>query len=208
MISENKIDALREKVSASMSEYRFIHTAEVEKMAARLGLLYAPDAISSLRAAALLHDITKELSTEAHMKLCEEHGIALSEAEKRSPKTLHAITAAAVIPERYPEFATEEIILAVRWHTTGRAGMSLYEKLIFLSDYIDMSRKFEDCIKVREFFFGACPENMTEADRLLHLDRTIIFAFDLTIASLIEEGAFISPDTVSAREHLAKMIGR
>ena len=60
MIIEDQLSALREKISSGMSAKRFRHTAEVEKMVIRLGELYAPDKISERRAAALLHDITKE----------------------------------------------------------------------------------------------------------------------------------------------------
>ena len=201
-IEEKQLELLFGAVKASMSDFRFDHTAEVEKMAVRLGELYAPEKINILRAAALLHDITKELPTAEHIALCEERGIELSLAEKRSPKTLHAITAAAIIPDRYPEFADEEIISAVRYHTTGRAGMSLCEKLIYLADYIDMSRKFADCIELREYFFSACPEKMSHSERLLHLDRTLVLSFDKTICGLIREGAAISPDTIDARNSI------
>ena len=201
-IEEKQLELLFASVKASMSDFRFTHTAEVEKMAVRLGELYAPEKINILRAAALLHDITKELSTDEQLALCEEKGIELSLAEKRSPKTLHPITAAAIIPERYPEFADAEIISAVRYHTTGRAGMSLCEKLIYLADYIDMSRKFADCIELREYFFSAEPEKMSESERLEHLDRTLVLSFDKTICGLIAEGAAISPDTIDARNSI------
>ena len=185
-----------------MSEYRFNHTAEVEKMAARLGELFVPEKLYILRAAALLHDITKELSTEEQIKLCNSHSIELTPLDIAAPRTLHPITAAAVIPERYPEFAEEEIISAVRWHTTGRAQMSLCDKLIYLADYIDMSRKFKDCVEIRNYFFDACPESMTESERAEHLRQTLILSFNRTIEILIEEGSAISPDTFEARNSL------
>jgi len=197
-----RLDRLRETVRSSMSEYRFNHTAEVEKMAARLGELFVPEKLYILRAAALLHDITKELSTEEQIKLCNSHSIELTPLDIAAPRTLHPITAAAVIPERYPEFAEEEIISAVRWHTTGRAQMSLCDKLIYLADYIDMSRKFKDCVEIRNYFFDACPESMTESERAEHLRQTLILSFNRTIEILIEEGSAISPDTFEARNSL------
>ena len=202
MENEERYNELYLKISSQMSEYRFRHTAEVEKMAVRLGELYAPDKLHILRAAALLHDITKELSYDEHIAICSGKGIKLSAAELNSPKTLHAITAAAVIGERYPMFAQEEIISSVRWHTTGKADMSICEKLIFLADYIDMSRTFDDCIFVREYFFGARPEEMSAEQRGEHLRKTLVLCFDLTLKSLVEEGAPISPHTVDARNYL------
>ena len=99
-ITESMLDTLRDKVSATMSPKRFRHTAEVEKMAEYLGGLYAPQYIPRLRAAALLHDITKEYTTELQLKICAERDIPLDADAVFAPKTLHARTAAALIPEQ------------------------------------------------------------------------------------------------------------
>lgn len=207
-ITEAMLDRLRgeleEKLQAGkMSEKRFFHTLEVEKMAARLGEIYAPQMINELRAAALLHDVTKECSTDMHLKLCAENGIDLEEIDLYAPKTLHARTGAAVAAKEYADIVTDDVIGCIRWHTTGRAGMTLCEKLIYLADYIDMSRKFEDCVRLREYFFSAEPQTMTSEERLLHLDKTLLISFDMTIEGLLEKKAPISPDTVAARNEIA-----
>lgn len=202
MFSEEMLLSLHESVKGRMSEKRFFHTAEVEKMAVRLAELYCPDKRDVLRAAALLHDITKEYDADEHLALFEKHGISVTAEDLLAPKTHHAKSAAALIPEEYPEFATDEVISCVRWHTTGRMGMTLTEKIVYLADYIDMSRKFEDCVRLREFFFSAEPEKMSESERLSHLDKTLILSFDMTIAGLIEGGSVISSDTFRARNSL------
>ena len=199
---ETTLDRLRESVSGEMSEKRFRHTAAVEKMAARLGELYAPDKIDILRAAALLHDITKEYSSEKQLQICREFGIIISKQDILTPKTFHAKTAAALIPTRYPEFAEPEVISAVRWHTTGRADMSLLEKIVYLADYIDESRTFPDCVALRDLFWDAAPDSMSSEEREAHLDRVLIRSFDMTLAGLIEDGAPVSDDTFSARNWL------
>ncbi|MBQ9783406.1 MAG: HD domain-containing protein [Clostridia bacterium] len=202
MITETMLDALRADVSGRMSEKRFRHTAEVEKMAARLGELYAPDKVNLLRGAALLHDITKEYSTDRQLMLCAQKGLCVSHGDLYAPKTFHARTAAELIPELYPDFADGELISCVRWHTTGRRGMTLCEKLVYLADYIDMSRTFADCVTLRNFFFDKKPEEMGEAERLAHLRDTLILSFDMTIRGLLEEGAPISTDSLEARNEL------
>ena len=194
--------SLHESVKGRMSEKRFYHTDEVEKMAARLAELYCPDKQDVLRAAALLHDVTKEYGNEEHFEVFEKHGIELTKEDVLAPKTHHAKSAAALISEEYPEFATDEVVSCVRWHTTGRENMTLAEKLIYLADYIDMSRKFEDCVRLREFFFSAEPEKMNMDERLRHLDKTLVLSFDMTIAGLIESGSVISADTFRARNSL------
>ena len=200
--SEEKINRLRECVRRSMSDFRFVHTAEVEKMAARIALIYAPESIDILRVAALLHDITKEYSPEMHIKMLGDYGETVSKLDRLSYKTLHERTAPYAIKERYPEFADDNVLCAVRYHTTGRADMSLCEKIIFLADYIDMSRKFDDCVYLRDYFWSADPETMSESERAEHLDKTLILAFDMTIKALIDEKCPISAETFEARNHL------
>ena len=197
--SNERIDALRERVRAGISEWRFTHTAEVEKMAVRLGEIYVPEKIPMLRAAALLHDITKEKSTEEQLDILEAHGVKITEFDRMSPKTLHARTAELVIIDEFPEFADAELLSAVRRHTTGAAEMTVTDAVIYLADYIDMSRKFEDCVYLREYFWGKEPEKMDLAAREEHLWQTLVISFDMTLKALIEDGAPISVETVSAR---------
>jgi len=156
--SEAELDALRETVKAAMSPFRFTHTAAVEIMAIRLAALYCPESTQYLRVAALLHDLTKEKKAPEQESLCQALGIVLTETDRMSPKTHHAKTAAALIPSQYPAFACEEVISAVRYHTTGRAGMTLGEKIIYLADYIDESRTFPDCVALRKSFWSADPQ--------------------------------------------------
>ena len=199
---ECAIDRLRKQVSESMSEKRFRHTAAVEQMAVRLAAIYVPQKTDVLRVAALLHDITKEYSTQRQLQICREFGIRISKQDILTPKTFHAKTAAAIIPSQYPEFADAEVISAVRWHTTGRSEMGLLEKLLYLADYIDESRTFADCVALRALFWDAEPQSMSEEQRRQHLNRILVRSFDMTLSGLIEEGAPISEHTFSARNAL------
>ena len=202
IFTEEQINSLRERVSAQMSDFRFVHTAEVEKMAERLGRLYAPDKLDLLRAAALLHDVTKELKPDAQIQMLSDAGEFVSEFDIASPKILHARTAPLEIKQRYAEFAHPELLDAVRYHTTGRADMSVCECVIFLADYIDESRKFDDCVYLRNYFWSAEPEKMDAQARLKHLYETMIKAFDLTVAGLVAEKSLISAESIEARNSL------
>ncbi len=202
MFDEKDIDLLRCEISSRMSGFRLSHTLGVEKMAVRLGRMFLQDKIHILRAAALLHDITKENSFEKQLQICEKLGIIIPLCAKASPKTMHALTASAIIPIEFPKFASPEVVDAVRWHTTGRADMSLCEKLIYLADYIEEGRSFDDCVTLRNYFFEPQPEFMNDEDRLLHLERTLILSLDMTIKQLIDEGAVIDRATFEARNHL------
>lgn len=209
MISPIQIEKLREKVDAVLSEKRMKHVLAVEDMAFRLGLLYFfkdDEALFLLRAAALLHDVTKELSDEEQLALLGSYSVKPLPEELASMPTIHALTAALVIPDRFPEFADPRVIDAVRYHTTGREGMSVFEKIIFLADYIDETRTYPSCTELRDEFFAAKPENMKEQDRLRHLDRAALRSIDNTLSYLRSKERSIHPLTLEARADLKERL--
>lgn len=202
MITENALNGLRAKVGAVLSPKRFRHTLGVEDMVARLAALYCPDMSDRLRAAAILHDLTKEKTNEEQERLCESYGIPVTPCDRLAYKTFHAKTAAAMIPELFPEFADPVIVSAVRWHTTGHAGMTLTEKLLYLADWIDDSRTFDACVTLRRYFWDAEPEKFTPAERSEHLRKTLLLSYDLTVEDLIREEKPVARETIDARNEL------
>ena len=201
-ITESVLDTLRGEIVNSMSPKRFLHTVAVERMVARLCELFCPEHTMSMRAAALLHDVTKELGTEEQQRLCKQYGLPVTEQDLLAPKTFHARTAAAMIQHEMLQFSDPLIVDAVRWHTTGRKGMTLTEKLLYLADYIDDSRSFENCVILRRYFWGANPQSMDADARLALLRDTLILSYDMTVRDLLAEGTPIAEDTVEARNEL------
>ena len=211
MITTVQIEKLRENVASVLSEKRMKHVLAVEDMAFRLGLLYFfgdDESLVLLRAAALLHDVTKELSDDEQLDILREHDIEPLPEELASMPTIHALTAAVVIPERFPEFADSRVLDAVRYHTTGREGMSIFEKIIFLADFIDETRVYPNCIALRNDFFAAKPECMDHGERVRHLDRAALRSIDDTLAHLRGKGRAIHPLTLSARADLKARLGQ
>ncbi len=200
-ITEDALTLLRKAVEKRITGKRFLHTLGVEKEIARLGKVYLPQNIPALRAAALLHDITKECTLEEQLQLCRRFAIEPSRADRLSPKIFHAWTAACLIKEEFPAFATTEIIEAVGQHTTGMRGMSLFSKLLYLADYIEETRTFPDCVALREAFWRPMAD-LPPKERLPHLDRILLKSFDLTINSLLVEGSVIAPATIDTRNWL------
>ena len=200
--TDEQIDLLRSKIGTAMSARRFEHTLGVEKMTARIAAIYCPESESILRAAALLHDVTKELSTGEQIEIFRLHGINPTREELDCPATLHSVTAALVIPERYPEFADEMLINAVKYHTMGRENMTLAEKIIYLADYIDETRTYEDCVALRNEFFSAEPEKMSKKEQIDNLNRVILHSFEITIADLTKRGKVISSCTLKAKNSI------
>ena len=161
-----------------------------------LSILYAD---TDTIVAALLHDITKNYTVQKQLKCCEEFGIIIGEYDVDMPKVFHAKTAAAVAERDFADFVDDDIINAIRWHTTGHAKMSLFECIIYLADYIEPTRDFPDCIELREFFYQKVKICTTESERLMLLCDTMVLSIDMTIKNLIAESSLIDRDTVEAR---------
>lgn len=202
-IDQESLERLETRIRAGgLTPRRLGHVLAVRDMVARLAELYCPEDNLWLQAAALLHDITKERSTEEQIALCETYHLPRTRGDVLTPKCFHAVTAAALIPDEYPEYADPRVVSAVRWHTTGHEDMTLGEKLVYLADYIDESRSFPDCVTLRTLFWLADPAHMTMEARLAHLRTVLITSYDMTISGLIREGTPVSADTFLARNQL------
>ncbi len=175
-------------------------------MAARLGALYGCD-LSVLRAAALLHDCTKEYSDDEQLCLLERYSVSAPPEELACMPTVHALTGAAVISRIYPEFDNETVINAVRYHTAGREGMNIYEEIIFLADFIEETRKYPPCIDLRREFFAAEPEKRTESERKELLDRAALRSIESTLTHLHEKNDPINPATLACLTWLKRRLG-
>ena len=210
MITPVQIENLRASVASVLSKKRMNHVLAVEDMAFRIGLLFYPnngEALSLLRDAALLHDVTKELTDEEQLAILAGHSVIPLPEDLASMPTIHALTGALIIPDKFPEFADERLIDAVRYHTTGREGMSVIEKIIFLADYIDDTRTYSSCVSLREEFFAADFANMSGNERVRHLDRAALRSIENTLSYLESKARCIHPLTLAARCDLKARIG-
>lgn len=205
-VTDAMLDSLRERVKPYMNgkEYRYAHTLGVERECKALGELLLPEKINKLRASALLHDITKVLGAEEQLKLCDDLGIKYGKRDLMSPKLFHARTASELIKRDFPEFADDEIISAVRYHTTGRRGMTLFEGIVYLADYIEETRTFEECKELRRCFWGAVEKGEKPVMSIYY--DTMIKSFDFSIEGLLSDGSPIDPDTVDARNYFLELV--
>lgn len=194
--------ALEAEVQKRLSPRRFAHTKGVEETAAAMAVLYCPENEGLLRAAALLHDVTKELPPKEQEKILARHGVTLREDEAAAPEVLHGITAALIIPEEFPAFAAPELISAVRRHTTGCAGMSLTDAIVCLADTIEPGRTYPGCIALRNRFFGAHPAALPPAERAELLKTVLLASLQSTLNFLKEQGKPISLDTAATVDWL------
>ena len=196
-------EALVQKVKSEMGEHRFTHTLAVAKESIILATAFdfSEQDAKRLFIASLLHDYTKAYSTEKQIALAKEYGITLTQDDLASPPVLHSRTAAGICQIVFPGDVDCEIAEAIRCHTVGKKEMSLFDKLLFLADYIEETRTYPDCIALRRSFWEAVPT--LSPDRLeRHLSATLLHAVDYTIGALCREGLAIAPATVAAHNLL------
>ena len=166
-----------------LSDYRFKHSVNVSKEAVRLAIKYGGD-VDKAELAGLLHDVMKDVGKKEQLAIMDKYGVALNEVELQAPKLWHAI-AGAVYVNKVLEIRDEDIVNAVRYHTTARAGMTLLEKIIYIADYTSEERDYKGVEKMRK----ACNVSLEYA-----MEEALAFG----IAVRTEEHTAIHPDTFEA----------
>ena len=193
-------EELKSVLRSRMNEHRYAHSLNVAERAVFLAKKYGADP-EKAEFAGLIHDICKGIPNEEQLAIIQNAGIELDEDTLKSPALWHSV-AGAVYSEHEIGVTDKDVLNAVRYHTTGKADMSIMEKIIYLADYIDMSRTFEDCVALRNFFFDFDFDNASEKEKLEHLNDTLIMSYDLTIRGLLEDGKHINDTTFEARNFL------
>lgn len=199
-------DSLREAVRGRMDCRRYAHTLAVEEEIAALARLYIPKEEERLRTAALLHDITKCETTEKQLQYCAEFDIIMDDFDISSPALLHAKTGAAVAVRDFPRVADSFVADVIRWHTTGREGMTVPQMLLYLADVTERTRQYEECLEIRRFFWDALPERMSEEERFFHLCRAVLRCCDMTLSHLEKRGESADPDTKRCRDYVSRLL--
>ena len=130
------------QLSKELKDSRLMHTFGVIDTASALAKAYQAD-IKKCEKAALLHDCAKYMPLDEMIAICERNFIELNELEKKKNALLHAKAGACLAYEKYG-IKDKEILDAIKYHTTGKPNMSLIEKIIFVSDFIEPGRDFSE----------------------------------------------------------------
>ncbi len=133
-----ELQQIRDSIKPWMGERRYRHTLGVEEVACDLALLYGCD-MRKASIAGILHDCAKDRSDEELREECLRYQLPVSEVEWVKPSLLHGKVGAAYAKDIFG-IEDEDILNAIRYHTTGRPGMSILEKIIFIADYIEPNR--------------------------------------------------------------------
>jgi len=204
--SEIELSELRSEVSRRLSPARMSHTLGVEAAAERIGRRILPDSLSELRAAALLHDISKEYNVEEQLSMMKELSFLPTASDLACEQIHHAYTAPFIIKRDFHRFATEDIISAVQKHTTGEPFMTLFDEIILLSDCIEEGRKHESAAMVRTSLYSSLDEAVCDIEALDALHLATVAAINSTLSLLIEKNRFIHEKTVATRNWLLSLI--
>ena len=194
---------LLERGRKLLSPHRFSHTLAVEREAVRIAelLSLSEEDVKDVARAALYHDLAKHMSDEDTLSFLESNGETVTQEDRRIPAVLHG-KAAACMAEK-DGVLSEDGVFAVRYHTTGRKGMGLKEKILYFADYTEETRTHEACRRMRCDFYANLPKG--EKARRLYFDRCVLRVMENTARYLDENGV---PCHLLGKEALADLKDR
>ena len=178
---------LRKKIEKVQDAKRFEHTLGVEYTSAALAMRYGAS-VKDAQTAGLLHDCAKCLTDKERVSICKKNNIPMTELEKANPFLLHAKVGAFLARERYG-VTNQDILNAIHNHTTGRPGMSLLEKIVFIADYMEPGRNHAPNLEeIRKMAF-------------MDLDQTLLKILGDTLEYLGSENGNVDPMTRKTWEY-------
>ena len=180
------MEELERVVIRLLNPNRVAHVLGCRDTAMELAKRWGADVTDAARAG-ILHDVTKALDGPLQLTLCREYGTILDDFGQQNPKTLHALTGSLVAERIFGE--TPAVVSAIRHHTTGKANMSLLEKIIYVADYMEPCRKFQGVDKMRELAFS-------------DIDAALRMGLEMTLENLISRELEISPESREALNYL------
>ena len=183
------MEQLEPIVTGLLKKSRVNHVLGCRDTAVELAKHWGANVTDAARAG-ILHDITKAIDGPLQLTLCREYGTILDDFSVRYPKTLHALTGSLVAERIFGE--NEAVVSAIRHHTTGKANMSLLEKIIYVADYMEPCRDFPGVEKLRELAFS-------------DIDGALKLGLEMTLVHLANQGNEVSPES---REALAWLNNR
>ena len=176
-------------VSHSMlNQSRIAHVAGCEDEAVKLASFWDVD-VDAAREAAILHDITKKLTYDENLVILKKYNqVSDNMLDIVYEKLLHAKTGALLA--RHEFGSSDEVYEAIRWHTTGKAGMTELEKIIYLADYIEPNRDLDGIDQLRKLSYS-------------DLNKAVKLGLEMAVADLLARRKTPCRETLEAIEDLA-----
>lgn len=168
-------------LNSKLDQKRFNHTMGVANTAACLAMSEGYD-VGKAYLAGLLHDCAKYMTDDEYIAYCEKHDIEMTDVERLNPALLHSKAGAYIAGKKYG-VTDEEVISAIRWHTTGHPGMTKLEAIVFLADYIEPNRDHDPELK------------RIRLEAFDDIDRAIYHVYVNTLKHLNNSGKSLDPAT-------------
>lgn len=134
-----EIRKITKSLEKELDSKRFEHTIGVEFTACSLAMAHGAN-VKNAQLAGLLHDCAKSIPDNEKILLCEKYGLPVRDVERENPGLLHAKLGSYLAEHKYG-IEEPDVLSAIESHTTGKPNMNLLEKIIFVADYIEPSRK-------------------------------------------------------------------
>ena len=180
------MEELEAEVVSLLNPNRVAHVLGCRDCAVELAKRYGENEVDAARAG-LLHDITKAIDGPLQLTLCAEYGMILDTFSEAYPKTLHALTGSLVAERIFGE--NENVVSAICHHTTGRADMTLLEKIIYIADYVEANRDFPGVEEMRAMAYT-------------DLDKAVLMGLESAVAHVKRQGQGLAPATLEALNYL------
>lgn len=185
----NTYEQIKGYIKNTLSEKRFYHSECVSERCIELAKIYGVDE-EKAKLVGIAHDIAKEMPAEKQIKYAEENGIKLDQIELKNAKLLHAKIGAKICEKEFG--FTKDMVEAIENHTTGKPGMDLLSKVLFISDATGVDRTYDEAKYLYEI-------------AIKDIDKAIFECIDITIKEIIEKGSPLHIDTIKTRnEYLLK----
>ncbi len=164
-----------------LSEARFVHSMNVANAAAELAKKYGADEEKAYTAG-ILHDIMKEESLDIQYEYISRNNEIMTVLERSKSQVVHQMSGAAYCRIELG-IGDEEILSAIRYHTTGKRDMTLLQKIVYTADFISAERSYPDVEIMREKAHNS-------------LEEAMLYSLKYTINDLASRAMLIHPDTL------------
>lgn len=174
-----------------ISTERIEHSLRVAELSIELAKLHNIEQ-SKAYSAGLLHDIAKDITYEKSIQISRTYNFSLTESELLNKKLLHAPIGSLIVKHELG-ITDDEIINAIRCHTTGRANMSLLEKIIYISDIAEPGRKYPESQEIKELSFK-------------DINQAMLLAVKFSLKKLMESDRNIDPKSIECYNYFSSLI--
>ena len=185
---DDGLDRYRELLRGKLNPRRLFHSECVSECAGVLAERYGAS-VEKARLAGLLHDVMKNAPANEQLALMPD----ITPLELLNSKVWHQISGEAFLRQN-GIVTDEEILGAVRWHTTGKAGMTLLEKIIYVADFISADRDYKDVEVVRRLAY-------------ISLEHAILYTSRYTVNKMVSQDLLLHPATVECYNDMLMHFG-